>query len=303
MKKIIILIVLVFTLMGCKPANYEEITMMIPFGSTQLAQLHMQNNTDDYIVDVVQGPTPLVAAFGSVSHDVIVAPINLGAKMYQSSQDYVLLAVIGWGSFYLISETKIDDITDLQGKDIVAFGQNSTPGVLLRHLLAEKEVTANITYVDSVATVAATFVKDTTTIILVAEPVLSNLKNKGFTNISILDLQEIYGSIHQTTDFPAAAVFVRKDLDSKVIEKIAQDFENSITKVNQDVSAAATLAVSLEMGLPYEVIVSSLPASNIRFVSAQESKDEIILFLEMLMEFNSALIGGMLPQESFYHQG
>lgn len=304
MKKATFLILLVFVLVGCKPADFEEVSVMVPFGSTQFALLHVENNTEDYNVDVVKGPAPLVAAFGAQSHDVIVAPVNLGAKMFQSNQDYILLAVIGWGSFYLISNSDISSIEDLANKEVVLFGQNSTPDILLRHLIAEKNVlNVDLTYVDSVTTAVASFISNPDSIVMIAEPALSNLKNRGFDNMSIINLQEVYGSIHETDSFPSAGVFVKANLDSRLIAKIAQDIEDSIENVNHDPSAAATLAVNLEMGLPYEVILAGIPTSNLRYVSAQDSKADVIQFFEILMEKNSALIGGMLPEESFYYEG
>ncbi len=79
---IVIALILMSLLSSCKS---EQITMVVPpAGSPQLAQLYMQDS-DDYDVTIVEGADPLVAAFGSSSYDVIIAPTNLGAKLYDSN--------------------------------------------------------------------------------------------------------------------------------------------------------------------------------------------------------------------------
>ena len=120
MKKICILL-LVFLLIGCKKT--DDISIIVPYGSPQLSQLYLQQS-EDYAVDVVIGPEPLLAAFGSESHDVIFAPINLGAKLFTANENYTLLSVVTWGNYFFICPTNITEISQLQGQTVVVFGKN-----------------------------------------------------------------------------------------------------------------------------------------------------------------------------------
>ena len=84
--------------------------MLVPSGSTAMALAHLVATTPQlgdhvtYTVQpYVQGSDPLVAAFTSETSQVIVAPTNLGATLYQKELPYQLVATLVWGNLYLIS--------------------------------------------------------------------------------------------------------------------------------------------------------------------------------------------------------
>lgn len=298
MKKIIILILLiVFALSGC--TKKEAITMIVPFGGPQIAQLYLQAS-DDYVVDIIQGPDPLIAAFGSKTYDAIFAGSNLGVKFYNSQPEYILLATIVWGSTFLISTSDIPDMDSLEGKEIIAFGPNSTPDIILKYLLAEFDVNATITYVDSVASASAIFIADPTKIVLTAEPVLTNIK-AVVSNINILDFQELYGEVSISSSYPQASVFIKSSLEQSKIDQLIEDLTDSIDKVNNDREGTAALAVELNIGLSYDVVYNSIPNNNLLYVSAQDAKAALVEYFNLLAETNIALIGGMLPDDNFYY--
>ena len=68
----------------------DELTMIMPTGTPALALSEFAMTQENVKAEVVAGSDPLVAAFTSKSHDIIVAPVNLGAKMYSVYQEYVL---------------------------------------------------------------------------------------------------------------------------------------------------------------------------------------------------------------------
>ncbi|MFH0767224.1 MAG: hypothetical protein ABH890_07105 [Bacillota bacterium] len=298
MKKL--LMIILFTtiiLTGCSKA--ETITMIVPFGGPEIAVLYLEAS-DNYEIDIVQGPDPLVAAFGSRTYDAIFAGSNLGAIMYNSRPEYILLATIVWGSTFIVSTTSIDDMDSLEGKDIIAFGQNSTPDIILKYLLDSYDVTASITYVDSVASAAALFIADPTKIVLTAEPVLSNIK-AAVADVNVLDLQTIYGEVSDSDSYPQASVFIKFDLPKSKIDQLIADLSASVAKVNSDKEGTAALAEELNIGLSYDVVLNSIPTNNLLYVSALDAKTAIVEYFNLLANTNIALIGGMLPDDGFYY--
>lgn len=299
MKKLLIILVFsLFVLMGCTKA--EPISMIVPFGGPEIAQLYLEAS-DDYQIDVVQGPDPLVAAFGSRQYDAIFAGSNLGAIMFNSNPEYILLATIVWGSTFVVSSNGLSDITALEGKDIIAFGQNSTPDIILKHCLSSYNVTVNsITYVDSVATAAAQFIADPTKYVVTSEPILSNIK-AHVPDVNVLDLQAVYGSLHDGQSYPQASVFIKADLPMSKVGKLSADLAESVYKVNHDREATANLAVELNIGLSYDVVFSAIPNNNLAYVPAKDAKAALVTYFNLLAETNVALIGGMLPGDDFYY--
>ena len=154
--------------MGCRTT--EKVSMMVPYGSPQMSQFYLQDNEDSYDVDIVIGADPLVAAFGSKSHDVIFAPINLGAKMFESKEEYALLGVITWGNYFLVSESEIVHFSDLDQKSIIVFGRNQVSDILIQYLIEAYQIDVTIIYVDSLSTATAHALLHPQDIVLVAEP-------------------------------------------------------------------------------------------------------------------------------------
>ena len=94
----------------------HKISLIAPEGTPSLALANFyEDNKDSYTTfDIKSGSDPLLAAFTSASYDVIVAPTNLGAKLYNENKaDYVLYQTIVWGNLYLVSSENISSFTDI----------------------------------------------------------------------------------------------------------------------------------------------------------------------------------------------
>jgi NitT/TauT family transport system substrate-binding protein len=295
MKKALSILIFLLVLSGCKPS--ESISMIVPYGTPELSQLYMEDSKD-YQVDIVQGADPLISAFGSVSHDVIFAPTHLGAKMYHSIGSYRLAASIIWGNYYLVSTEELS-MEDLSGRNIVVFGQNQTSDIILKFICNELDITPNLSYVDSVTTATSLFISDSSKIVMVAEPSLSLIK-QTMPAVNFIDLQQFYEDITGRDSYPQSSVFIKATLSESIVTKIMEDLESSIHQVNLNITASAALSVKLGMGMNQAVVESAIPLSNIRFIDAQDAKDDIIDYFEIIMSMNSALIGAM-PDDFFYY--
>lgn len=305
MKKLLLLFTLFITLFlmtGCR--SKETLRIIVPSGSPQLAQLYLQENTDDYSVDVVIGADPLVAAFSALTptHDVIFAPTNLGAKLYKSGANYLFAGTIVWGNYYLISTGKTSfEMSDLANQDIVIFGQNQTSDIIIQFIEESLDIDMNITYVDSVASAAAIFMADKTKIVMVAEPTLSNIISK-VSNLQVIDLQSVYQSITNESSYPQAGVFVLNSLTKRQINQFLSDLEISINTANENPLDTGELAETIEIGFTKEIIASAIPFSHLEFQSAMDSKTALETYFNQILSINPALIGNSLPDDDFYYQ-
>lgn len=289
-KKIALLsvsLMIILLLMSC---NKEKVTIIVPYGGPSYATMFLDEK--DYDVEVIQGADPLVAAFGSNTYDVIIAPTNFGAKFYLSSQTYQILSTIVWGNLYLVSESEIS-IDDLNTKNVYAFGQNQTPDIILSYVLEKNNQNANITYLSSAEEVLSQFVISKSDVYLVAEPQLSVLSDDY--DIHYIDLQEAYEYLTGTYSYPQASIFVRSDLDDKVISDLENDMMSSIDEVNH--GTLEDVASRIEIG---EWLVSKMiERSHIEYVSANTVQSEIETYLNLIINFNSNLLS-QLPDSSFY---
>ncbi len=301
MKKILTIIMIMIVSISITACNNSEpLTVMAPNGAPALAQLFVQDDEENYTVDIVNGVDPLVAAFGSGSHDFIFAPTNLGAKLYNSGIEYKFIAAITFGNYYLVSMEDNFTLESLEGKEIVVFGQNATSDIVLKYILEENEISATLTYVDSVATANAAFIADNTKIIMSAEPLLSVLaiNVSGFNTI---DLQTEYQEITGESSYPQAGVFAKTSLSSRQIRNFLNDLEDSVEKVNTDLDSTVAKAAELEYTFPEAVIRSAIPNSNIDFIAASDVRNDLESYFSIILTMNGALIGDKLPDDDFYH--
>lgn len=300
MKKLTVLfvcLIIFLFLWGCQ--RKANLTLLVTKGSTQLTQLYLQNDTK-YQVDVVIGADPLVAGFSSREYDAIIAPLNLGVKLFQSSSDYRLGAIVVWGNYYLASrEGQLSSWDDLNSQEVVIFGQGQMPDIICRYLFDQLQLQPEITYVDSTQTSASLCMANAERIVLVAEPSLSLLMQE-YPDMRVLDVQEKYRDYTGNQSFPQAGVFYRGDLEMSLVEQLLTDLEASIASVNADPEEAAELAFDLGMNFPIDVLSGAISRSNLRFESASIAKTSIEEFLNIILEFSPSLIGGSLPDDEFY---
>ena len=300
MKKLVIIISLLLTLSLSGCYKRESNSIIVPTGAPALAQIYLQTG-EAFHVDIINGPDALVAAFGSESHDFIFAPTNLGARLYNSDIDYILIAAITFGNLFLATVTEEDFTLEyLNGKDIICFGMNATSDIILRYILEENNINVTIAYVDSVDMANASLIADNSKIILSAEPALSVLKSR-VDGIKTIDIQAEYQNLTGEESYPQSGVFAKKTLEKDRIDFFLNELSDSIRKVNEEINETASLAVTFNYGFSLEVLTQAIPNSNIRFKTALDVKNDLETYFNIILEVNPNLIGNKLPDDEFYY--
>lgn len=285
------LFILILSLFGCKK---DTISLLIPTGGPTYATSYLQTNSK-YDTTVVSGSDALTAAFNDIGYDVIIAPVNLGAKLYNAKPNYPLVGVITWGNYYLISETSID-LSSINRLEVTAFGENQIPDFLIQFIFNHYEIEYEITYMDSVAAITSAYLLDSSKVYLIAEPSLSILETKK--TVHKVDLQLQYQEITQMTGFPQAGVFVHKEMSEKELSELITDLKNSVDEIKTSPDAYKQL-LNVGIELPKSVFQQAITNSHIEFKDAQTSKAALIDLFERIYAFNPAFIG-KLPNDSFY---
>lgn len=285
----------------------DKVKVMVPNGVTLIAWggLFDNNNVE---IENVDGPSLLSGAFASQSHDIIVAPLNLGAKLYNAGNTkYQLDSMITFGNLYIVSKdgAALDDsLKDLEDKTLLAFGQNATPSIILEAAL--KNINCTIEYKNSVSEVVPFFV-DTKEYsydyAVVAEPVLSQLQINRGLNLNIVDLQEVFDSGMDL--IPQAGVFVNPE--SKKLNKINQvlkALKDNINHLNQKPSEYAQEITKYHKSfenLTNEVIASAIQSGNvIDYKKAKDNKEVLEAYFDLLINQNKNLLN-KLPEDGFYY--
>lgn len=163
--------------------------------------------------------------------DLVIMPVNAGAKLISNGTKYKLVSVAVDGSLYLVgkigkSETATTlTIDDIKGKKIACIGQQGVPGLVFRYILKEN----NLTIVDDVKNLNDTSVyvqyagdglqaktaveNKSVDYAVVGEPAATTFKIKFGFNAQ-MDLQAEYKKVSGKETYPQAGIFVTSSLAS-----------------------------------------------------------------------------------------
>ena len=304
MKRLIyIFLLLVLVLTGCTQGGNNDsnktVSIIAPSGTPALA-LTTYFTKENVNYEIVGGSDPLVSAFTNATHDIIVAPVNLGAKLYKANGNYIHYKTIVWGNTYIVSKSSLSSLSELEGKTITAFGESSTPGIVLKALLKYYNISCDITFVEDVATANSLLMSGQAEIVLSAEPSLSKINaNK---QLSIIDLQDEWKKMTGSYSYPQAAIFVKKEIyNNTVIQEHLKMLDDAI-KDTLNPSDVANVAVTIDetfSKLGVEVLTNAIP--NCHYELVEDEVSPIVAYFNILNDLGlSAMYGNTLPDESFY---
>ena len=296
-RNIIMFLVIVFTicLFGCGGSSVKEnVKVIVPQGNPFIAVGNLVGE-ENIEIENVNGAAGVKAALVSDNYDIIIAPLNLGAQLYNAGNSkYKLEAVIALGNTYIVSKegTQLNNLQDLEGKTILAYSQGGTPDIVLQYILNANNINANIEYQPSLSEVVPFFVQGKYDYILAAEPVITNLIVNKKISLNILDLQD-----YTDNTIMQAAVFVNPDsVNKESIEAVIKKIKKNIELMNKEPGKYAEEIILKDVyfsDLGVEILTQSIPNSNLEFLDAKENKQLVEKYLTM--------IGYKLPNEEFYN--
>ena len=307
MKKIFSLVfifLICLSLFSCDNTT-TQVTMIVPVGTPFLAVGSLLENKDLQI-EAVSGTENLTAALSSGSHDIVIAPINLGSTLYLAEKSkYQIASVITMNNAYIVTKAsnKLDGIDDLVGKNIVGFGKKGVPGSLLKHLYQTEEkldysiLENNDNWYSSGVEVYGLFKGGTVEYALMSEPEISSLILNDKIEVNTLNLCELLDK----EIVPQACVFINPNsTKQEEIKNILELIQNNISYLNENPEGYADKIIPLHnsfKSMGKEVIVRSIPLTSIVYVEASSIKKEILDILLLLDPTNSRIL-----DEKFYYQ-
>lgn len=308
MKKTLLKLFSLFTILlaslvvGCVEVKDEKVTVMAPTGTPTLGIASALE--EEFIEEkIVSGADSLRAEFTKGEYDIIVAPVNLGAKFYNENANfkYQLYETIVWGSYYLASTSEIPSFESLEGKTVTVFGKNSTPDVVFRTLVNAKKMDVTIEYVDDVNTANQFLMSGKAEIIVSAEPSITKIS--GMKTIHTFDLQKEWQALTGSVSLPQAGIFVNKDrLSNASVKKALDKMKESVllaTSNPEKLIKSACIVDSSLAKIGEEVLNKAISKCNLKIDEAQ--KQAIEFYFTKVMELNlGPTVGGKLPDENFY---
>ena len=302
MKKIIVLLLTLLCLVACTGKNEESVdlvddvvldySVVSPSGAPSLALLDLIDD-ENMTFDIVDGSEVLQAEFSSGEADVIIAPINLGAKLSGATGNYKLVAVLTWGNLYIVSGVSEEEAA---AAPVAAFGEAAVPGKVLGFL--SEELGYEFEWFNSVNEASAALLAGEYKSAVLAEPVLTVTKSKYEGELNVLaNVQEVYKEKTGYDSYPQAALFVNvKALDNEEkLNMFIREVAGSIKTYNADKDALSARIDQLDLSVlgfaNADLIKNAYSRMALDYKDAKDCKDEIKAFLSLFgMELDENII-------------
>lgn len=276
---------------GCSSPKTEnnKLNILCPSGAPALAltSIYGENN-----VTIVEGTDLLIAELSKKDsqYDLIVAPINLGAKLISANQtDYRLDSIVTWGNLYLVGTSP--EALNEEG-EIALFGQGAVPEKVYNASNIQTTLTPN--YYSAGNYVQTQLLSGQNKVGLLAEPLLTatiaKAKSEGIELQVLSDLQSAYASAKGTEyGYPQAALFAKNSKDVQAVTKQIQEYcDGGFVGLDGYLDTIGVDTLKLPSK---EITLKSMEKQNIKYKKASSVTEDITTFLkEFNIDFNSSML-------------
>lgn len=261
---------------------------------------YFNNNVDKENIGVL--PNTLQGFFTAGESDIIIAPLNLGTKLYNAgNSQYQIAGVLTWGNTYFASANPSFTLNDINGKKLTTFGANSITEATSNYVLAQKNLVPSETETLGNAKLTAEKLRnDNNAIVMTAEPELAAIKAVN-SNIKAYSVNDVYKQL-TGLDMPQAAVFVDPDVvkdHKELLDAFLKKIDDTDSLCESNPRDVAVKSISLGYGNEGEedILAAGIPNSKINYKKASESKAEINKMIELFTSYFAKV-----PADTFYYQ-
>lgn len=271
---------------------------------------------EDHIIDgrkveiiVKNEPSQIQAMMLKSELDFAVLPTVMAANLFNKGVKYRMIACPIWGTLYLLSnEEAVQNLNDLENKEIAVFGQSSTADILTKHLIANENISCkglDYRFKTNQEIAQALLSREIKTAV-VSEPLVSILINRD-PNIHIVEKLSCEGYIEDSpknyfiqSAFVVSDKFIKSHPNS--IPKICNAYINSCNFVNENPETAARLMVQHKIIPNTNAAIKSIELCNIQYIAAFALVRELYHYLHIFHSENPESIGGKIPNHDFIYQ-
>lgn len=259
--------------------------------------------------EVVGTPEVMVSRILAGDVDFASLPLNLAAKLYNSGVQYELAAVNVLGVLYLVSDgIPVDSLQALKGHTVYLTGKGANPDFLFRYVLEKSglkpdtDVTLDFKY-DQVE-LSSMLIAGRVKLALLPEPFVTQVVNRNPADRVVMRFEDAWKkALGRDVPLAQGCIVVKKKTLEEHPEAVAaflSAYKGSIAWVNENHGQAGVLIAKHKMGLDAEAAARAIPRMSLVYEPAQKARPSVEEFLNVLLKFSPASIGGRLPDSGFY---
>lgn len=234
------------------------------------------------------------------------------ANFFNRGAGIKMVNVVTWGVLYIMARDKtITKIEDLAGKKVLLSNKNEAPDLLFRLCLKwsgmDPDKDVQLDYVGSPGEAVPLYLSGRGDICVLHEPAstaaLLRAKKAKIPLYRAIDVTEIYGKHTgrgpKVPQVGLAANPAFLDAHANLVEAVHQACVEAGKWVLENPQEAGKIA-SKTLPLPAPIIAKSLPFIHLDVQSAKQAREDIEIYFDHLMSLNPKIVGGKIPDSSFY---
>ncbi len=291
------------------PAEKTDIRVAGLKGPTSIGMVKLMRDAEDgnaannYEFTVAGSADEVTPKLIKGEFDIAAIPANLAAVLYNNTEGEIrIIAVNTLGVLYIVEKGgEVAKLEDLKGKTIYATGKGSTPEYTLRHILEkngidpDKDVT--IDFKSEPSEVVPLLKKAEKAVAMLPQPYVTVASANVEGLNTVIDLNAEWGKVESDTGIITGVTVVRKafaDEHPEAVKEFLKEYGASVEYVNANVEDAAALVEKYGI-VAAAVAKKAIPQCNITFISGNEMKMPLSVYLGVLYEANAKSVGGKLP--------
>lgn len=261
-----------------------------------------------YTYEVASDNSEVVNMLTHGDVDIAALATNVALNLYNKAENIQMLALNTRGVLYILEGKggeEINDLADLQGKTLYAFGQGANPQYILGELLAQcglDEESVNLQWATP-EEVTQALLSGAADAAMLPVPAATAAVAKGQGQVrQAVDLTQAWEDVYGSSSLYMGCLVARKDFIQENPQAVADfltAYEASVNAVSGDPASAAPLAEHYGLAPSAAIAEKAIPACNLCFETAMS--EQLTPYYEALFRADPASIGGSLPDDGFYY--
>ena len=281
-------------------------------GLVRLMELSDEGETvNNYDFTMAVAADELLPKLVSGDLDIVLVPANVASILYNNTNGGVSVIDINTlGVLYMVSgDESIKSMEDLKGKTLYLTGKGTTPDYVLQYLLTENGMSTQdltLEYKSEATEVAAMLAENPDEVGLLPQPFVTAACMQNAALSVVMDMTKEWENVQGeggSSLVTGVTVVNNEFLQQKpgAVAKFIEEHKESAAYANENVEAAAELIAARGIVEKPQVAAKALPYCNIVCIDAEEMKQALSGYLEVLHSADASSVGGSLPSDDFYY--
>ena len=265
--------------------------------------------TNKYDFTIASAPDEVTAEIIKGNYDIAALPTNLASVLYNKTEGKIRVAAVNTlGVLYVLENgDTVNSLEDLNGKELYATGQGSTPEYILRYVLETNGIDCNVTYLAEHSELAAQMISGDVSLGMLPVPNATTVLAQSDARTAIDLTAEWEKAAEKNGDSSAlymGCVIVNPDFieeSPEAVDAYLEEYAASVKYVNENIDDASAMIESYGIVPKAAIAKKAIPDAHMVCITGDEMKTGLSGFYNVLFGFDPKSVGGSVPADDIYY--